>query len=326
MAAFRLRIVAYALLASVLTGTAAELQARNCTPQEKKSADKQLWLSKADKQKSLERNLPWGLPESPTGAVDEMLLVQRDYVIDYDKVLRVPVWSAERLDGKGLGKVSRVDCFRRDPRIDAADASLPSDYREPIFDQGHLTPNGDMSKALIPVLNSFIMSNMAPQFCQFNRGVWQIFESLVRLWAQEEGTVYVITGSVFDWNDDGERDADAAVKRMKSNNGKDRVAIPSAFYKILVHQNADGSVQALAVILPNDQTDLNGAEAIHYLAEHIRSIDEIQAVTGLTFFPDIGPDGASVKHTRAAGLWPYQGTPARSLVDAKCRKTAEMPY
>ncbi len=113
---------------------------------------------------------------------------------------------------------------------------------------------------------------------------------------------------------------------MKSSNGKDRVAIPSAFYKILVHQSADGTVQTLAVMLPNDQTDLNGSAAIQYLQAHIRSIDEIQALTGLTFFPEIGPDGAGVKHTRAAGLWPYQGTPARSLVDAKCRKTAGMPY
>ncbi len=189
MTAFRVRLTICALLASFLATTAWEVQARNCTPGEKKSADEQLWLSKTDKQKSIERNLPWGVPESSTGSADEMLLVQRDYVIDYDKVLRVPIWSAERLDGKGLGKVSRVDCFRRDPRIAAPAASLPSDYKEPIFDQGHLTPNGDMSKALIPVLNSFIMSNMAPQFCQFNRGVWQIFESLVRLWAQEQGTV-----------------------------------------------------------------------------------------------------------------------------------------
>ena len=102
-----------------------EAQARNCTPQERATADKQLWLSKTDKRKSIERSLPWGVPESSAGSADETLLVQRDYVIDYDKVLRVPVWSAERLDGKGLGKVARVDCFRRDPRIDAPDASLP---------------------------------------------------------------------------------------------------------------------------------------------------------------------------------------------------------
>ena len=306
-----------------MLGTAAsEAKTRNCTKEEKTTADKQLWLNKADKKKALERHLPWGTP-APKGEVsNEMLLIQRDYVIDYDGDLLVPMWTAHRLEGKRLGKSDRVNCFRPDPRVNAPAASLKSDYAEPVFDQGHLTPNSDMSIGLNPVINSFVLTNMTPQFCQFNRGVWQIFESIVRLWAKEKGTVYVITGSVFDRDSDGKRDADAAAKRMTSNNGKTRVAIPSHFYKILVHQDVDGTVEALAVMLPHDQTDVNGAEAVSYLEKHIRSIDEVEAVTGLTFFEGVGAQGAAVKQARPAGLWAYKGKPARSLVDDRCRATA----
>jgi len=241
----------------------------------------------------------------------------------------VPVWTAHRLDAKGLGTINRVDCFRPDPRIDAPYASLKSDYVEPIFDQGHLSPNGDMSRALVPVLNSFIMSNMTPQYCQFNRGVWQILESLVRLWVadKDRGTVYVITGSIFDRNNDGKRDPDSSAKRMKSNNGKSRVAVPSHFYKIVIHQKSDGTIETISFLLPNDQTDLDGNPAFQYLEKHISSIEEIEAVTGLQFFPKVAQERpeavAAVEKARAAHLWPYTGKRPSSLAhSAQCKATA----
>jgi len=83
------------------------------------------------------------------------------------------------------------------------------------------------------VLNSFLMSNMTPQYCQFNEGVWEMTENIVRLWAKERGTLYVITGSIFDRNGDRQRDADASAARMRSKNNKTRVAVPTAFYKII---------------------------------------------------------------------------------------------
>ena len=183
-----------------------------------------------------------------------------------------------------------------------------------------------MTKSLTAVLNSFVMSNMTPQFCQFNRGVWQILESLVRKWAIENGTVYVISGSLFDWNKDGKPDERQSIRRMKSRNGKQRVAIPSAFYKVLLHQNPDGTVLTLAFILPNDQTDLDGAAAVKYLADHIRSIKEVEEASGMTLFPDISGAPAAVKDVRAPAMWKYEGKPARSLVMENCRKTAGKPF
>ena len=311
-----------------LSGYSAAAQSRNCTPEESATADKQLRLNKRDQQLSIERHLPWGVPTAMIPVDNEVLLVQRDYVINYDRDLLVPIWTAHRLDAKGLGTIDRVDCFRTDPRIDARHASLKSDYAEPIFDQGHLSPNGDMSRALIPVLNSFLMSNMTPQYCQFNRGVWQILESLVRLWVadKDRGTVYVITGSVFDRDNDGKRDPDSSAKRMKSNNGKSRVAIPSHFYKIVMHQKDDGTLESIAFLLPHDQTDLDGDPAFQYLEKNIYSIEEIEAVAGLKFFPKVAqerPEAAvAVEKARAEHLWPFTGKRPSSLAhSAQCRST-----
>src|SRR5262249_23968662 len=156
----------------------------------------------------------------------------------YDANLRDPLWVAYRLDANRIGVAPRIDCFRTDPRLVPDQAATPADYDEPIFDQGHLASNADITGSLKAVLNSFLMSNMTPQYCQFNEGVWEITENLVRLWAKERGPLYVITGSVFDRNGDGRRDADGAALRMRSKNGSARIAIPSAFYKILARQKS----------------------------------------------------------------------------------------
>ncbi|MBI4990309.1 MAG: DNA/RNA non-specific endonuclease [Rhodocyclales bacterium] len=295
--------------------------ARTCTPDEKAEADKKLWLNKRDTTASIERHLPWGHPEPIAANTNLRTLAQRDYVIGYDSELRVPVWTAHRLNAKSLGKSERVDCFRRDPRIDAPAASLPSDYKEPVFDQGHLTPNGDMSTGLVPVINSFVMSNMAPQFCQFNRGVWQILEALIRVWVKDKGTLYVVTGSIFDHDGNGQPDASADVPRMKSTNGKTRVAVPSHFFKIVLHQQEDGTVEALAFLMPHDQTDVAGDEAIQYLERNLKSIEDIEAVAGVKLFPEV----AGRYPPKATGLWAFEGVVPRSLVDDRCRATADLP-
>ena len=301
-----MRLIALILISqSCFVGSAL---ARNCTTAEKSAADAQLWLNKRDKKASLALHMPWGVPEPST----ERILIHRDYVIGYSDSLLIPVWTAHRLEGQGLGKVPRVNCFRRDPRIPAPAASLPSDYNEPIFDQGHMTPNGDMSKGTQPVLNSFILSNMTPQHCQFNRGVWQILESLVRIWAEEQGTLYVMTGSLFDRDGDGIRDDDSAVERMTSRNGKSRVAVPSHLYKILIRRLDDHQIDVLAVLLPNDKTNLNGDDAIRYLENHLVSLADIEKLAGFKLLPTFGaplPD-------RASALWPFSKSAAGSLAYA----------
>jgi endonuclease G len=304
------------LLGSAVAATAAN--AANCSAAEKHEADKWLWLNERDKKVSLDQNLPWGAP-TPTGPVsNERELVQRDYIIGYDADLRVPLWTAERVTGGELGKVSRSDCFRKDVRLKTADASTPSDYSESIFDQGHVTPSADMTMSKIAVHNSFIMSNMTPQFCQFNRGVWQILEEIVRRWAVQYGTVYVTSGSIFDRDGNGVRDPDDTALRMTSNNGKRRVAIPSAFYKIVAVKDADGTVETVSILLPNDQADLDRAEAVAYLGQHVTSLARIEQLAGVDLLP-----GASATLVEHPVLWPFTGAPPKSLArGAQCAATA----
>lgn len=302
------RALAALLLAfSLGLGWTSPAFAANCTAADRATADAQLWLNRRDRDASVAAHLPWGAP-TPTGPVtNESLLVQRDYVIGHDADLRLPLWTAERVEADRIGKVEREDCFRRDPRLAAADASLPADYNEPIYDQGHLAAFANQSSSDIAGHNSFIMSNMAPQTCQFNRGIWQILEGITRLWAAENGSVHVLSGSVFDRDGNGARDPDSAAQRMLSRNGSARVAIPSAFYKIITVRRPDGSLATLSIMMPHDEANPDGPAALQYLRDHITTVAAIEAVTGLDLFPTGSNLGESTT------LWPFTGRQPRSL-------------
>jgi DNA/RNA endonuclease G (NUC1) len=289
-----------------------------CSAQEKGAANHALSLTSQEVAVAVAEHLPWGAPRPLIAQPNEQLLVQRDYMIEYDVGLRVPIWAADHVTGDKIDKVRRSDCFRADPRLSKAAASTPGDYDEPIFDQGHLTPSADLTTSRLAVHNSFVMSNMTPQVCQFNRGVWQILEGLTRLWAKEYGEVYVLSGSIFDRNGDGVRDPDASAVLMTSKNGNKRVAVPSAFYKIIAHRQPDGSLVTLTVMIPHDQADVDGEDAYAYIGSHIVSLAKVGAVSGLAFFQQGSP-----AINEATNLWPFTRPGPTSLTNSpQCRGTA----
>ncbi|MEA3017248.1 MAG: endonuclease mitochondrial [Sphingomonadales bacterium] len=302
-----LRTAAAALLLGLSALGWSPAAAANCTAAERAVADAQLTLSTADQAASIATHLPWGVPTAGSPTTNERLLVQRDYVIRYDSDLRVPLWTAERVDSARLGAVQREDCFRRDPRLPAADASAPSDYDEPIYDQGHMAPFANQSTSAVAGHNSFIMSNMAPQTCQFNRGIWQILEGITRLWAAENGTVFVFSGSVFDRDANSRRDPDSAAQRMAARNGTSRVAIPSHFYKVIALRRASGPVETLSIMMPHDTANPDGPAALRYLQAHVTTIAAIERVAGIDLFPGT----AGIRE--ATTVWPFRGTQPRSL-------------
>jgi endonuclease G, mitochondrial len=312
--------VALALcVAGICTFAPGAAAARNCTAEEKASGDRQLRLNTRDKQAAAARHAPWGLPVAEGAADREVMLTQRDYLLNYDGDLRSPLWVAYKLDSRRIGREDRIDCFRTDIRLRADAASAPADFDEPIFDQGHVAPNGDMSSSTNSVVNSFIQSNMAPQYCHFNRGVWQILESLVRHWVDERRILFVMSGAVFDRDGDGARDADAEALHMRSNNGNARVGIASAFYKIIVWEGDDGRLHSIGFMMPHDQTDLDGDPALAYLEDHIVKLAEIESAASLDILPAV-----ENPLEEAEALWPHEGFVAHTLVNAVCRRTTGM--
>ena len=161
-----------------------------------------------------------------------------------------------------------------------------------------------MERSIEAMINTYLFSNMTPQFSNFNRGIWETLESHTRVWAKAKGELFVISGAIFDKNGDGQRDADTLPDRVKP---LQRVAIPTHFYKILIHKRALGGDEVLAFLLPHNDVDQpGGAASDAYLAQHLVRIKDIAArVGGVNFFPKAVPTRRTfLENTQPQSLWP----------------------
>jgi DNA/RNA endonuclease G (NUC1) len=286
------------LLALLAASPAYAARPRDCNPAEKAAGNAAIVALSGNPARvaaAVAANLPWGVPAPTAPTTNETQLVLADYVIRYDGDLRVPIWIAERIDSARLDPaVARTDCFRPDPRLGAAATATLADYAGSGFDRGHLAPFADQRYSVVAGNNSFVLSNMAPQIGAFNSGIWGALEDLTREWAARHGTLYVLSGSIFDRDGNGRRDPDSAASHVRSG----RVGIPTHFFKIVAFPGAGGRIETLAFLMPHDATRPRGAAARRaYLTAHITDIATIERLTGVDFFP-----GAAGIHESTA-LW-----------------------
>lgn len=164
-----------------------------------------------------------------------------------------------------FGVEERSDNFRPDPKVSTGSAQL-QDYKGSGYDRGHLCPAGSMKINSTAMSESFYLSNMSPQVPSFNRGIWKSLEDQVRGWATGEDTLHVVTGPVF--------------KNNKGSIGSNKVTIPGLYYKA-VYVPSKGKM--IGMLLPNEK----GIKALpHYCV----TVDSLEAITGIDFFPQLKDD------------------------------------
>lgn len=141
------------------------------------------------------------------------------------------------------------------------------------YDRGHLAPNYAIAAVhgRQAQIDTFLMSNMSPQTPELNRQLWQrLEEAVMDHFAPRFEQLQVITGPIY---------------AEGFSNAMDRVGfveVPVAFYKIIVVPHSENP-RALAFIMPQK---VRGNEP---LDDYLVSIDEVEAKTGLNFFPDLTP-------------------------------------
>ncbi|WP_088125022.1 DNA/RNA non-specific endonuclease [Roseivirga misakiensis] len=205
----------------------------------------------------------------PAYETGQAIIERPYYTLRYSEPHEQAIWVAYKLSADSLKqeKFERKNDFRKDPRVRTGSATL-SDYKGSGYDRGHLAPAADFSYDEFALSQSFYMSNMSPQVPGFNRGIWKNLEEQVRNWASEHTELYVITGPVLNNN-------------LKSI-GKEEVSIPEYYYKVILDIKKPG-IKAIAFLLKNEKSASD-------LSTHVVSIDRIEELTGLDFFPTIPED------------------------------------
>lgn len=296
-------LVAFVTLScSVLVSYGAALNCPSCDVEDHLEAkyNRALNLTPTAKKKAESTHLAYGFPIPSASAVNEHMLHQKDFVLWYDDDLRVPLWVSYKLTRKQIAPHRlRTECFRPDPRLTAAQRAECNDYHEPRYDQGHLAPNADFKRTEEAMLNTYLYSNMTPQETNFNRYTWGRLEDAVRAWCDKHGDLYVISGSVFDRDGNGLRDDDNAAQRLKQ-----RVAIPTHFYKIIFKKKFVGPSDSIAILLPHDAVKHTGTNWEPWMVSHITTIGNIEKLTGINFLPGVsGSKRTEMESYRAEHLW-----------------------
>ena len=257
-----------------------------CKQEDRIRLDAMFPISEARQLQSETINAPFGLPLVDDPKENEFFLYQDEYILLYNSDLKLPVFATYRLRSDDIQSGDRLECFRPDPRLKEDELSKTTDYHGSTdLDKGHLVPDADMQRSADTVMNTYFMSNMMPQFGSVNSGSWLYLENAARLWADELDEVLIVSGTIFDRDGDGIRDADADAERAPPSR---RVAKPTAFYKIVMTFDENDTPRAIAFMLPHIQDST--APNRNYVPTKLVSIDEIEAISGFDFFSELSDD------------------------------------
>lgn len=201
------------------------------------------------------------LPSSTTNQI----VKHEYYTLSYDEKYEQAEWVAYELKESYLKNSDfKRPFFIEDPKVKTGSADWRN-YKNSGYDKGHLCPAGDMEFAFNAYNDTFFTSNISPQLHDFNGGVWNRLEQKVRYWATKYDGVYVVTGGV--------------LKSSLKTIGKEKVSVPEYFYKILL-DNSEGKFKMIAFLVPN-------AESNAPLYDFVVSVDRIEKLTGIDFFPKL---------------------------------------
>lgn len=219
----------------------------------------------------------------PAVGSNDQLVRRVGYTLKYVEKYELPAWVAYTLQQDQIeGKEERENRFMPDPAVKSGTA-VSTDYTRSGYDRGHMAPAADFKNSYQVMKETFYMSNICPQEPQFNRGIWLDLEKMVRAWAYKYKKVYVVTGPVLE-------------PGLPTIGRLNKVAVPKQFYKVVLYVNPP-YVKGIAFLMNNEPSDAP-------LTKFVVSIDQVERLTGLDFFPRL-PDAIEerVEAKSTAGEW-----------------------
>jgi endonuclease G len=174
------------------------------------------------------------------------------------------------------------------------------------FDRGHLAmkfllerikqDDADGNPHSPAAWNSHITLNAVPQRHEFNAGIWKDLEDLTGAWAQESGSVWVITGPVV---------LDLAPTGFIGDEGEVPVAIPDAMFKIVARGGTDVEPpEVLAFLYPQIGPGYDAKKPYPH-SSYLTTVDRIEELTSLNFFTVYDAQiQATFENVPTTKLWP----------------------
>lgn len=251
----------------------------------------------------LDLHLWRGAPQNLNEDRPVQIFVNQGYVLGFSPTMLQPAWSAYCVaHADAAVDYKRPLHYYSDVRLDEAQRLSNRTFGKigniPL-NVGHMTPNEVINRQYgrLAQMETFLMSNMSPQYEVLNQGVWAKLEAAIRTVQTVQGGDYawVIVGPVF-----GEDPL-----RISRDGGK-LVPVPEAYFALVVDPvrypyDTPASVKLDCFIIP--QTAPRDTDPDDYPSTR----EEIEQRTGLRFFDSWGrtyPLGQELDATSDAASQP----------------------
>lgn len=203
-------------------------------------------------------------------SMSEQIVSRKGYTASYNITTKNPNWVAWNLTREhATGSVPRYKGYLDDYEIQGYVPKEEDWYNMPSsLSHGHMCPAGDNKWDEKAMEQTFLLSNMCPQTQKLNSGSWNKLEEKCRDWARRYGSIYIVCGPVYESD-------------SPSTMGTAKIWIPDAFYKVILCM--EGTPKAIGFIYAND-------EQPHNMQQSVRTVDEIETMTGIDFFCSLPDD------------------------------------
>jgi len=206
------------------------------------------------------------------------------YIAGYSPATRNPAWVAFKLSGgPSYSTTKRPSRFLDDPRVRGE--AQHDDYTHSGYDRGHLASNAVIGSYFGATAQSetFYMTNIIPQTPELNRGgVWRQIERLEMGMGVAFRDVWVITGPI---------------ETDRTNRTAGGVSVPEGSFKIIADRDENSNaVRVQAFVLPQHPQSSN-------LSAYSVSVDRVEELTGLDFFPDFAGRFEGIERVRPTSIW-----------------------
>ena len=188
----------------------------------------------------------------------EQILKRKGYTVSYNSETKNPNWVAWHLT-----KSHTYGSFQRREEVFSEDESVKA-------------PRAT-NKAMT---QSFLFTNICPQNHGLNKYEWNDLEIQCRDWAREYGAVDIVCGPLYS-SKGGRYKVGSSHEPQQKTIGRNKVWVPDAFFKVVLCRQ--GRPKAIGFVYRNEGVKQLKTEAV-------RTVDEVEALTGIDFFPALDDD------------------------------------
>lgn len=221
-----------------------------------------------------------------------------NFSVEWDCDKRSQRWTCYQMHKGYSGKYTRVSNFYFDTtNLNSNEYWGEYKYFPGGYDRGHICPSGDRTASKEMNAQTFVMTNMQPQYGEFNgydksgnNGLWLRMENQLRKWADKlsaTDTIFVCKGGTID----------SETNIITRIGGK--LIVPKYFYMAILRKSSFG--YAGMAFWSEQKNEWRTNET---LGSHAISIAELEKRTGIDFFCNLPDDvEAQVEKTFNPSVW-----------------------